>query len=41
MGNRLTKIHLKNGHLNKVSKLTSGYAMWFTAGDAIREPQNP
>jgi len=20
--------------------LTSGYATWFTAGDAIREPQN-
>jgi len=20
---------------------TSGYAMWFTAGGAIREPQNP
>jgi len=24
-----------------VSVKTSGYAMWFTAGGAIREPPNP
>jgi len=30
-----------NTKTDELTFVTSGYAMWFTAGGAIREPQNP